>query len=668
MQLLLSKTNVEQVLLYWLKTTLKLQFFGIMLLLLFCIALLQYHWNSSVETTQTQVVETQELLETYQTKWIQKLSREQFLMRSKGIDFSTFWVIDPNGELLKVFTVNESKLLNFINHYLNLILSTNLLLFNLVIFALLYRVQVKQKFELLKFTSYSLVLYFVSQQSNLGDFVQWRGNYSYQFSARELTVSLASLLLIASFCLNQILRLTTRIKQLSSKVHLITYASQSGTAMTIANGLVEQVRDFCDIKSLNELSPNCLAGYQNILVVASTYGAGHPPENTRSFVKQLENSTQNLSKSRIAILALGDTSYQHFCAFGHRLNQQFKQKGALELLPIKEIHQAHEPSIIQWCKDVSKVLKWNLDISPAHWITSRLVAKHCINPKQPNRQVNHLFFDKKDRQLTNYRVGDLLEVLPQQDTSKLSQRIIELGWNPEHLVIFKGTNKKLIDILISKQWSQETAASPHALVEKLSDITPRVYSIVSTPNDKNIEVFVRRHIDQQGVEGLASGYLSRLKVTQKALIRIRGHDSFRPTAGHIPMIMIAAGTGIAPFISFMRERIRLKQSAPCWLIFGERSALVDNYFTEELMSFKQNGCLEHLDLTYSRCHKNPQYVSERLNQNSRQIIHWLDKGAHIYVCGNRRKIGQSVESTLSKILNTQWKSFKSSPRWHTDLY
>jgi sulfite reductase (NADPH) flavoprotein alpha-component len=105
---------------------------------------------------------------------------------------------------------------------------------------------------------------------------------------------------------------------------LIGYASQGGQAQDVAERscaqlLASGVPARCI--ALNQLSRAELQTLDRLLLVVSTYGDGEPPDNAARFEHSLLEQPP-LPKLRYAILALGDSRYAQFCAFGLRLQQR----------------------------------------------------------------------------------------------------------------------------------------------------------------------------------------------------------------------------------------------------------------------------------------------------------------------------------------------------------
>jgi sulfite reductase (NADPH) flavoprotein alpha-component len=115
----------------------------------------------------------------------------------------------------------------------------------------------------------------------------------------------------------------------------VLYASQSGTAEGLARKLVKELKAKGHVASLNSFegyTPAALFGERYAILIASTYGEGEPPESARPFYDQLclqhFPAAENLS---YAVLALGDSNYEHFCKFGIDLDKKLSSLAGTQL-------------------------------------------------------------------------------------------------------------------------------------------------------------------------------------------------------------------------------------------------------------------------------------------------------------------------------------------------
>lgn len=193
----------------------------------------------------------------------------------------------------------------------------------------------------------------------------------------------------------------------------------------------------------------------------------------------------------------------------------------------------------------------------------------------------------------------------------------------------------------------------------LPSLKPRYYSISSSPkvhaNIVSMTVGVVKASAWSGrgeYRGVASNYLAELNTGDAAACFIRTPQSgFQmPDEPETPMIMVGPGTGIAPFRGFIQARSVLKKEGStlgeALLYFGCRRPDHDDLYREELDQAEQDG-LVTIRRCYSRIENEPKgYVQHLLKQDTQKLMTLIEKGAHIYVCGDGSQMAPDVEKTL----------------------
>ncbi len=195
------------------------------------------------------------------------------------------------------------------------------------------------------------------------------------------------------------------------------------------------------------------------------------------------------------------------------------------------------------------------------------------------------------------------------------------------------------------------------LVAALGPLQPRLYSIASSlkrqPGEIHLTVGVVRY-ERNGRprKGVASTALAERRVVADGHVPafVRRSPGFRlPADSDTPIIMIGPGTGIAPFRAFLQERKALGAGGRNWLLFGERNRASDFLYQDEILAWHRDGLLTRLDLAFSRDQAEKVYVQHRLSENAADVWAWLQEGAHIYVCGDAKKMARDVHAALIDI-------------------
>ena len=156
--------------------------------------------------------------------------------------------------------------------------------------------------------------------------------------------------------------------------------------------------------------------------------------------------------------------------------------------------------------------------------------------------------------------------------------------------------------------------------------------------------------------GVATTYLASLVPGDKLLVSVRpSHTAFHPPLdiANIPLIMLCAGSGLAPFRSFVQERACQlaagRTLAPALLFIGCRHPDRDRLYRDELAQWEQQGAVK-IYYAFSRASEKSEgckYVQERLWREKEEAVELWEKGAKIYVCGSGA-VGEGVREVVCK--------------------
>jgi ferredoxin--NADP+ reductase len=223
----------------------------------------------------------------------------------------------------------------------------------------------------------------------------------------------------------------------------------------------------------------------------------------------------------------------------------------------------------------------------------------------------------------------------------------------------------------------------------------RLYSIASTRHgdhldDKTVSLCVRKleykHPETGAkVEGVCSSYLTQLAVG--APIKITGpvgKEMLLPDDPNATIVMMATGTGIAPFRAFIWRMLKEKHEnyqfkGLAWLVFGV--AYTANVLYKEELEALQAEFPDNLRLTYaiSREQQNAQggkmYIQHRIQENADQLWELVQKdNTHVYICGLKGMEGgidEGMASAASKngvVWADYQRTLKKAGRWHVETY
>ena len=181
-----------------------------------------------------------------------------------------------------------------------------------------------------------------------------------------------------------------------------------------------------------------------------------------------------------------------------------------------------------------------------------------------------------------------------------------------------------IAFLAGRQWIDLLETFPHplgaeAFTSLLRPLAPRYYSVASSQKLVGEEAHLtvaRLAYEAAGRArlGVASGMITdRLRAGGSAKIFVRPNPHFRlPLNAETPIIMIGAGTGVAPYRGFLQELEATNADTKSWAIFGHRHFLFDFIYQLEIQDWLKSGVLGRLDLASSRDQPEKRYVQHVL--------------------------------------------------------
>jgi sulfite reductase (NADPH) flavoprotein alpha-component len=214
-----------------------------------------------------------------------------------------------------------------------------------------------------------------------------------------------------------------------------------------------------------------------------------------------------------------------------------------------------------------------------------------------------------------------------------------------------------LDVLAAIEKFPGIRPDPEAFIEALDPLQPRLYSISSSPKTKLGVVSltvdtVRYRIAKRDRLGVCSTMLAE-RIEPGASLKVyvqKAHAFGLPVDPNVPVIMVGPGTGVAPFRAFLHERQAAKAPGRNWLFFGHQRSNCDFFYEDELKAMKDAGVLTRLSLAWSRDAGQKFYVQDRMREVGRDLWSWLADGAHIYVCGDAKRMAKDVELALVDIV------------------
>ncbi|EPY02450.1 assimilatory sulfite reductase (NADPH) flavoprotein subunit [Magnetospirillum fulvum] len=198
---------------------------------------------------------------------------------------------------------------------------------------------------------------------------------------------------------------------------------------------------------------------------------------------------------------------------------------------------------------------------------------------------------------------------------------------------------------------------PGSFVTMLRKLRPRLYSLASSPlvypDEAHLTVgLVAFGAAERPRRGVASGWLAeRVGPEDTVPVFVAANEHFRlPADPTRPILMIGAGTGVAPFRAFMQQREAIGASGRNWLFFGDRRFRTDFLYQTEWQRLVKTGLLTRMDVAFSRDQAEKVYVQHRLLEQAKDVFAWIEAGGHVYVCGDASTLAPAVEAALTRIV------------------
>lgn len=244
------------------------------------------------------------------------------------------------------------------------------------------------------------------------------------------------------------------------------------------------------------------------------------------------------------------------------------------------------------------------------------------------------------------------------------KRLEELAADAElYTAEVKAKSKSLVDLL--EEFPSTRLPFGHYL-ELVSALRPRYYSISSSPLASgrilSVTVGVVDGPARSGhgrYQGACSNYLAQASRGAAIYAFLQDtHGTFRlPASPATPIVMIGAGTGLAPYRGFLQERAALKAQGrtlgKALLFFGCRHPEHDFLYREELEGYAKQGVVD-LVTAFSREEATRKvYVQHRLADHADDIWGILEAGGSVYVCGDAAGMSAGVRRALADIVRAR---------------
>ncbi|QVY66796.1 PepSY domain-containing protein [Polaribacter sp. Q13] len=404
---------------------------------------------------------------------------------------------------------------------------------------------------------------------------------------------------------------TTLIKNKYNKDNaefIILVGSETGSTFNFASAFYKALIANGKTVFLSEL--NAYTTYKNaknIIVFAATYGEGEAPINANKFVKKIEKTPQKNSLN-FSVVGFGSKEYTQYCKFAILVQASLQLKDKfIPVLPLFKVNNQSFSDFNQWLKEWNTFYNTELTISKESLLSTNKEQEFTVITKTDINVDDTFLIALKPNKKSKFQSGDLLAITPKDETRS------------------------------------------------------RLYSIAKI--DDTILLSIKKH-----EFGLCSTYFNSLQKGNKMVANIQKNAAFHLPKKTKEVVLIANGTGIAPFLGMIHQK---KSKTKVHLFWGGRTKESFEIYKKNINTALNNNTLHSFYAAYSQEGKEKKYVQDVLINHSKLIADTLNNGNIIMLCGSI-SMQKGVTKVLEEISKTHLQSslhkFEENNQIKTDCY
>jgi len=324
---------------------------------------------------------------------------------------------------------------------------------------------------------------------------------------------------------------------------------------------------------------------KNSIIFTATYGDGEAPGNAYKFLKLIKD-VQQKNTLKYSVLGFGSKQYPEFCKYADDVDAALQLHSKFtSVKPVFKIDNQNLNSFKEWTDSWSNLNEIPLEIDINDVLdTDEKISFNIADSSNIN--IDHTFvISLKPNKKVKFSSGDLLTILPKGEVRK------------------------------------------------------RLYSIAKINN--TIFLSVRKH-----EFGVCSNYLSQLNTGENILGSIQRNENFHFPKKAKEVVLIANGTGIAPFLGMILERKNVK----IHLFWGGRTKKSFEIYNKYIVAALENKTLTSFNSAYSQ--EQNTYVQDVVENKRKLISNTLKNKGIIMICGSLN-MQYGVEKVIDKIAKEQ---------------
>jgi len=386
---------------------------------------------------------------------------------------------------------------------------------------------------------------------------------------------------------------------------IILIGSETGTTIRFATAFKNELIKANKAVFITEL--NRYSSYKNaknIIIFTATYGDGTAPANAQNFIKLIHaiEPKRNLNYS---VIGFGSKQYPAFCQFAILVHASLQiHLKFTPQMPLFKIDDQNLSSFENWKNEWGNLNNIKLEINLTDLLEKDEETSFKITNNSKTNIDNTFLIHLKPTNKVKFTSGDLLAITP------------------------KGEEKK------------------------------RLYSVAKI--DNTLVLSVKKHD-----LGICSNYLHELSKTGVIKGTIQENKKFHFPKKIKDVILIANGTGIAPFLGMIQEN----KKARIHLFWGGKTKKSLELYNKYIISALENKTLTSFYIAYSQDQQT--YIQKTLQSETVLVSNTLRRNGAILVCGSL-SMQFGVEKVIAEIasqeLNLTIEELKNNKQIRTDCY
>ncbi|QOD60039.1 PepSY domain-containing protein [Polaribacter haliotis] len=349
---------------------------------------------------------------------------------------------------------------------------------------------------------------------------------------------------------------------------------------------------------------------EQLVIITSTYGDGEPPSNANLFLTKLQQ-IKIIKPFTCNVIGLGSFSYSKFCEFAKSVQRQVVLNNQI-IVPQETpllIHNQNYKAFRNWVLEWNTSLNLNLEIpKELSFIKPKETIFKVVEKQNVIDEYAETFkLTLASKKRIKFVPGDLLGITPPNETS---ERLYSIGKNSNG------------DLLLS--------IKKHSL-------------------------------------GICSNFLNGLKPNQELKGTIQKNKQFYLPKKSKQVILIANGTGIAPFLGMIHQ----KKNIPKTLYWGTRTKISEELYKVQILEALQKKTLQAYDVAFSKEESPYNYVQDIITRDEKNIVKTLSTGGTIMLCGSitmRNGVFELLEKICFRNNLPAFENFKNKGQILTDCY